>query len=93
MMTSLAGIGKVKEVFYIIGFALVVNITLSIILLTTIGVPGAAIAFVTGAAIQAVLSFRIMRSHIGFDSSKLLSRGFRDVTTFIRSKLYGIEQP
>jgi O-antigen/teichoic acid export membrane protein len=87
LATAMGGIGKVREAFRIVLVAFLINFSLALILLYSIGIAGAAIAFVAGTGAQAILTLRFMKSEVGFETSGLLKGGIRDGINFLRDKL------
>ena len=86
-MSALVGMGKVKEVFRIILSSLIINITLAVILLPTIGLSGAALAFSLSMTIQAFFAYFAMRKEVPLEFSSMLLRGIQDGKHFLKDKL------
>ena len=85
-MSSLVGMGKVKEVFQTILASLIVNIVLAVILLPLIGTIGAAIAFCISMLLQAVQAYRIMKREVPLTLSAMFLRGIEDGKNFLKRK-------
>ncbi len=86
LSTSMVGFGKMKQFFRVMIVSFVINIIAAFALLLTIGVEGAAIAFVVGLAVQAVQFFVIVKKEIGFDTKQMFTRGWRDGMGYLRGK-------
>lgn len=86
-ISTMVGMGRVKEMFRIIATGLSINVAVSVALLPTIGIIGAAISFVVGDAIQAFMSYRRIVEWTGFDTSGLLRGSFSNAFTFLRSRI------
>lgn len=86
LSTSMVGFGKMKEFFRVMIVSFAINIVVALALLLTIGVEGAAIAFVVGLTAQAVQFFLIVRREVNFEPRELFFRGWRDAVAFIKSK-------
>jgi len=86
-MSALVGMGKVKQVFRIILASLIVNAGLTAILLYTIGIEGAAIAFGASMIIQAVAGYRVMKQEAPIEAKAMLLRGFGDAKAFLKEKI------
>ena len=82
-MSALVGMGKVREVFQTIAVSLIINIILAVILLPTIGMIGAAIAFGISMLVQALLAYRIMKQEVPLTASAMLLRGIEDGKNFL----------
>jgi O-antigen/teichoic acid export membrane protein len=85
-ISTMVGMGRVREMFRIIAMGLTVNVAATLILLPTIGIAGAAISFVIGNFIQAAQSYKFIEREIGFDARGLFRNAFSDASTFLRSK-------
>jgi O-antigen/teichoic acid export membrane protein len=85
-MSSLVGMGKVKEVFQTILASLIVNIIIAAILLPLIGTIGAAIAFGVSMILQAVCAYRIMIREVPLSLSAMFFRGIEDGKNFLKGK-------
>jgi O-antigen/teichoic acid export membrane protein len=86
-ISTMVGMGRVKEMFRIISTGLTLNVIVTLVLLPTIGIAGAAISFVIGNAIQAFLAFKIIKKKIGFNARELPRLAFSDASNFIRATL------
>jgi O-antigen/teichoic acid export membrane protein len=86
LSTSMVGFGKMKDFFRVMIVSFGINAVVALALLLTIGVEGAAIAFVVGLAAQAVQFFLIVKREVNFDTRELFFRGWRDALSFARSK-------
>lgn len=84
--TSLVGFGKMREFFRVMLVSFVINIVLAFVLLLTIGVTGAAIAFVGGLTAQAIGFYSIVKREVGFDRKALFTRGWRDAMAYLGSR-------
>ena len=85
-ISTMVGMGRVKKMFRIITIGLSVNAAVSLVLLPTLGIAGAAISFVVGNILQAVQAFRFIQREIGFEMSKVLPLAFADAMAFVRSR-------
>ncbi len=85
-ISTMVGMGRVKEMFRIITIGLSANAAVSFLLLPTIGIAGAAISFVAGNVLQAAQSYRFIKREIGFEMSKVLPLAFADAREFVRSR-------
>ncbi len=85
--SALSGMGRIKELFRMFVVSLVVDVTVSVVLLAMIGIPGAAIAFVVMSAVQAIMFFLYMRKEIGISTRRLFTRGFSDTLHYLRDHL------
>ncbi len=85
-MSSLVGMGKVKEVFQTILASLIVNIILAVILLPLIGTIGAAIAFCISMLLQAIQAYRIMKREVPLSLSAMFIRGIEDGKNFLKGR-------
>jgi O-antigen/teichoic acid export membrane protein len=81
---AMSGMGKIKELFRMILLSFVVNVALATVLLATVGIVGAAIAFVVASGVQALLFLFYIRREVGIRSSQLLTRGLFDSMRFLR---------
>ncbi len=84
---AMSGMGKIKELFRMMLIGFVVNVALATVLLATIGIVGAAIAFVVANGVQAILFFFYVRREVGVGFSQLLVRGSYDAVRFLREHL------
>ncbi len=87
LATAIGGIGQVREAFRITLAAFLLNITIALILLPQIGIIGSAIAFVSGTACQAILTYRQIERTVGFELSGVLRGSMRDTRNFAREIL------
>jgi O-antigen/teichoic acid export membrane protein len=85
-MSSLVGMGKVKEVFQTILASLILNIIIAAILLPLIGTIGAAIAFGVSMLLQAVCAYRIMIREVPLSLSAMFLRGIEDGKNFLKGR-------
>jgi O-antigen/teichoic acid export membrane protein len=85
-ISTMVGMGRIREMFRVVAIGLTVNTIITIILLPLIGIEGAAIAFVAGNAVQAANSYFFISHEIGFSAEKLLGRAFSDALSFARAK-------
>jgi len=86
-ISALIGMGKVKEVFRIVLSSMVINSILAAILLNTIGIEGAAIAFGISMVIQAIVGYHLMKKEAPIEASAMLLRGFGDARAFLKEKI------
>jgi O-antigen/teichoic acid export membrane protein len=86
LSTSMVGFGKMKQFFRVMIVSFVINIIVAFALLLSIGVEGAAIAFVVGLAAQAVQFFFIVRKEVGFEPRQLFTRGWRDAMGYLKAR-------
>ncbi|MDP4199620.1 MAG: oligosaccharide flippase family protein [Bacteroidota bacterium] len=80
---AMSGMGKIKELFRMFVLSLIVNVILATILLATIGITGAAIAFVVASAVQAVQFLIYIRKEVQVVPSQLLNRGLFDIFGYL----------
>jgi O-antigen/teichoic acid export membrane protein len=83
--TTLSGMGKIKEMFRFFVIGLLTNAIVAVVLLSTIGISGAAIAFVVAGATIATQMFFYMRKHVGFSVANLFKRGFLDSVRYLQA--------
>jgi O-antigen/teichoic acid export membrane protein len=86
-ISTMVGMGRVKEMFRFITVALSVNLIVAFTLLPTIGILGSAIAFVVGNTLQAIQAYRFIHREIGFDYRFVFQQAWSDASTFAREKL------
>ncbi|HET6402411.1 MAG TPA: oligosaccharide flippase family protein [Candidatus Kapabacteria bacterium] len=83
---AMAGMGKIKEEFWIFTVSLVVNVILSAALLAfTHNLVGAAVAFAVASGVQSVQLYFYIQKHVGLDKRQLWIRGFGDFFSYFRS--------
>jgi len=81
---ALAGMGKVQPYFKLLSVSAATNVLVSLVLLPIIGSIGAAISFVVGIFIIAILSYFTIRKEIPLHLGNILSRGLRDSLNFVK---------
>lgn len=86
LSTSMVGFGKMKQFFRVMIVSFGINIVVALALLLTIGVEGAAIAFVVGLIAQSVQFFLIVKREVKFETKELFFRGWRDALAFLKSR-------
>jgi O-antigen/teichoic acid export membrane protein len=89
-MSSLVGMGKVKEVFQIILSSLTLNVVLAVSLLPLMGTIGAAIAFGVSMLLQAILAYRVMKKEVPLSLSSMFFRGIEDGKNFLKTRKFKI---
>ncbi len=86
-ITTMVGMGRVKEMFRFIASGLTINTAFTIILLPTIGITGAAMAFAVGNTLQATLAYRFIEKEIGFSPKFALMQAWKDARNFLRARI------
>ncbi len=86
-ITTVVGMGRVKEMFRFISFGLAINSIFTIALLPLIGIVGASIGFVVGNTLQACLTYRFIQKEIGFRPRFAIQRAWKDARNFVRQKM------
>jgi O-antigen/teichoic acid export membrane protein len=86
-ITTMVGMGRVKEMFRFIASGLTINTIFTVVLLPLIGITGAAIAFVIGNTLQASLAYRFIEKEIGFNTKFALSQAWKDGRNFVIHKI------
>jgi O-antigen/teichoic acid export membrane protein len=86
-ITTMVGMGRVKEMFRFIASGLTINTVFTVVLLPLIGISGAAIAFVIGNALQASLAYRFIEKEIGFSPQFALTQAWKDGRNFVIHKM------
>jgi O-antigen/teichoic acid export membrane protein len=84
--TTMTGLGRVKELLQAVTIGFIADVVLSLVLLPTMGVVGAALAFVAAMAIQAVLTMRVVGKTVSLEPRSWLTQGVRDGMNFLRSR-------
>ena len=84
---AMSGMGKIKELFHILIVSLIVDVVIAIVLLATIGIAGAAVAFIAASTVQALQSLFYIRKEVGVSPSRLLNRGLLDTFRYLRERL------
>ena len=83
-ISTMVGMGRVREMFRIITTGLTCNVIVTLGLLPVIGISGAAVSFVVGNVVQAALSYRFIRREIGFSTRTVLPQALSDTMEFVR---------
>lgn len=84
--TSMVGFGKMRQFFRVMIVSFLFNILVSLVLLLTIGVEGAAIGFVLALGMQALQFYSLIKREIHFDPRELFFRGWRDARAYLGSR-------
>jgi O-antigen/teichoic acid export membrane protein len=83
---AMAGMGKIKEEFWIFTVSFIVNVIFSFALLAlTHNLVGAAVAFVVASGVQSVQLYLYIQKHVGLNDRQLWIRGFGDFFSYFRS--------
>jgi Na+-driven multidrug efflux pump len=83
---AMAGMGKIKEEFWIFTVSFIVNVIFSVALLAlTHNLVGAAVAFVVASGVQSVQLYLYIQKHVGLNDRQLWIRGFGDFFSYFRS--------
>ncbi len=86
-ITTMVGMGRVREMFRFIASGLAINTILTVILLPLIGITGAATAFVIGNTVQAYLAYRFIEKEIGFSPKFAILQAWKDAGNFLGGKI------
>lgn len=86
-VSTMVGMGRVREMFRLIGIGFAVNAAIALVLLPTIGVAGAAISFILSNCVQAILSYREVTAVIPLQLKKVPRRTVDDARQFLQSLL------
>jgi len=79
----LIGAGEVKKVFRILAITLPISLVLSLILLSIIGIAGAAIAFVLTIFFQAALYYRTLSKMLTLSTFSMISGSWHDSKNYL----------
>jgi O-antigen/teichoic acid export membrane protein len=84
--TAMTGLGRVKELLVAVTIGFLADVALSLALLPSMGVLGAAVAFVAAMGIQAVLTMRVVGKTVELSPRIWMTQGARDALNFLRAR-------
>jgi len=85
-MSSLVGMGKVKQVFRIITSSLILNAVVALILVPSLGTIGAALSFSAAMLLQSIFVYRSIKSEVAIEMAQMFFRGIADAKNFLADR-------